>query len=255
VPSYFIAPDMRSGDRVTVTGPLYAHLAGSLRVRPGESLTLVDGARVLSATVERLGDGALEARVTRDVPAPPEPPAPTLAVGHPKGRKLEEIVRHAVELGVGRIRPVHTARAVPRPKGREGRAGRLEAIALEAAQQSGRTRVPQVDPPVSWADFLADPGTGLRLVLWEGERGRDLLDALLEARGAHGAPEVTLFVGPEGGLTEAEVAALRQRGYASVRLGAHVMRTETACLAALAVAAAALRPREAAALTGQGQGL
>jgi 16S rRNA (uracil1498-N3)-methyltransferase len=200
----------------------------------------------------------LVAGVTRDVPAPPEPMTVTLAVGHPKGRKLEEIVRHAVELGVGRVRPVHTARSVPRPRdaGKRGgaRAGRLEAIALEAAQQSGRTRVPRVDAPVSWADFLADPGTGLKLVLWEGERHRALLDALRDAQ-ASATPAVTLLVGPEGGLSREEVADLRARGYTSVRLGAHVMRTETACLAALAVAGAALRPREAAALTGQGQGL
>lgn len=249
MPSYFIAPDMRDGDRVVVTGPLYRHLAGSLRVRPGERLTLVDGARLLSATVERVEAGSLVAAVTADAPAPPEPVAVTLAVGHPKGRKLEEIVRHAVELGVGCVRPVYTARSVARPRGRAARADRLEAIALEAAQQSGRTRLPRVDAPVSWEDFLEDPGAGVKLVLWEGERARPLLDALPDA-----PPEVTLFVGPEGGLSEAEVAALRARGFASVRLGPHVMRTETACLAALAVVAAACRPREAA-LTARSQGL
>jgi 16S rRNA (uracil1498-N3)-methyltransferase len=257
VPSYFITSDMRRGARVVVTGPLHRHLAGSLRVRPGERLTLVEGGRVLDATVERVDPRELVAAVAREAPAPPEPLDVTLAVGIPKGRKLDDVVRHAVELGVTRVRPVTTARAVARPAEWRGRAERLAAIALEAAQQSGRTRVPGVDAPVPLAAFLAEPADGLKVALWEGEPTRPLAQALRPP-----ARAVRLLVGPEGGLAPEEVAALKAHGYATARLGPYVMRTETACLAALAVTVAVLgaaleplgtAPR--AALTAGGEGL
>jgi 16S rRNA (uracil1498-N3)-methyltransferase len=250
LPSYFITSAMRQGGRVVVTGPLHRHLAGALRVRPGETLTLAQDGRLLTATVERVTPRELVAAVVREAPAPPEPLDVTLAVGCPKGRKLEDIVRHAVELGAGRIRPVVTARTVARPGEGGARPGRLAAIALEAAQQSGRARVPEVAAPVPLAVFLADPGPGLRIALWEGE-GRTPLTRLLTP----GARAVSLLVGPEGGLAPEEVAALKAHGFATAALGPHVLRTETACLAALAVTMAALWPASAPALTAAGQGL
>jgi len=171
-------------------------------------------------------------------------------VGLPKGRKLEEIVRHAVELGVARVRPVLTARTVARPDDWTGRAGRLAAVALEAAQQSGRTRVPEVAAPVPLADFAAEPCDGLKVALWEGEPTRGLTELL-----AAPARAVRLLVGPEGGLAADEVAALAAHGYATARLGPHVLRTETACLAALAVVVGTLWTAPRAALTARGEGL
>jgi 16S rRNA (uracil1498-N3)-methyltransferase len=250
LPSYFITSAMRRGDRVVVSGPLHRHLAGALRVRPGERLTLVQDSRLLDATVETVTPAELVASVTADVPAPPEPLDLTLAVGLPKGRKLDDIVRHAVELGVTRVRPVLTARTVARPDDWAGRSGRLAAIALEAAQQSGRTRVPEVAAPVPLADFAAEPGDALKVVLWEGERCRALTEFLHPPVSA-----VRMLVGPEGGLSSAEVEMLGAHGYRSARLGPHVLRTETACLAALAVVVAALWPAPRAALTAAGEGL
>jgi 16S rRNA (uracil1498-N3)-methyltransferase len=250
LPSYFITSAMRRGDRVVIDGPLHRHLAGALRVRPGERLTLVDGPRLLDATVEEVTPSALVAAVTADTPAPPEPLDLTLAVGMPKGRKLDDIVRHAVELGVTRVRPVLTARTVARPDDWAGRADRLAAIALEAAQQSGRTRVPEVAPPVPLAEFAREPGAALKVVLWEGERSRALTEFLQRP-----APAVRILVGPEGGLGADEVALLAAHGFESARLGPHVLRTETACLAALAVVVAALWPAPRAALTAAGEGL
>lgn len=258
LPTYFIPPDMLEGGRVVVTGALYRHLAGSLRVRPGERLTLVEGPRVLAVRVTAVEAGRLTAEVTATAPAPPEPVRLTLAAGLPKGRKFDDIVRQAVELGATRIVPVHTLRSVPRlgsqaegygGGGPDNRALRLAAIALEAAQQSGRTRVPEVTPPVAFADFVRLAPEGRGIVLWEDEHAVGILEALA------GAPDAaTLFVGPEGGLAPGEVAALVERGYRRARLGPHTLRSETACVAALAVAAAALW-RAAPALTAGREGI
>lgn len=258
MPTYFIAPDMHDDGRVVVTGPLHRHLAGALRVRPGETLTLVDGVRVLTAKVASVTDDALTCAVTGETPVPPEPVRLTLAVGYPKGRKLDDIVRQAVELGATRIVPVVTRRSVSRPKvGSDpggARRGRLAAIALEAAQQSGRVRVPEVTLPEPFERFAARSPEGRGVVLWEDEDAVTLTQALAGAA----APAMTLVVGPEGGLEKAEVEALTARGYRTATLGPHVLRSETACLAALAVAVAALwrPPKEArAALTGAPEGL
>jgi 16S rRNA (uracil1498-N3)-methyltransferase len=254
LPTYFITPDMLDGDRVVVTGPLYRHLAGSLRVRPGERLTLVQGPKVLAVRVTAVEAGSLTAEVTAAAPAPPEPVRLTLAAGLPKGRKFDDIVRQAVELGATRVVPVLTQRSVPRPSGYGGdgpdaRAARIGAVALEAAQQSGRTRVPEVAPPMAFADFVRLRPEGRGVVLWEDEHAVGILEALAGAPAA-----ATLFVGPEGGLAPEEVAALVQRGYRRARLGPHTLRSETACVAALAVAAAALW-RAAPALTAGREGI
>jgi 16S rRNA (uracil1498-N3)-methyltransferase len=249
LPTYFITPDMHEDGRVVVTGPLHRHLAGALRVRPGERLTLVEGVRLLTVTVADVTPERLTAEVAAETPVPPEPVRLTLAVGLPKGRKLDDIVRHAVELGATRVVPVRTARSVPRPSESAARTARLDAIALEAAQQSGRVRVPEVAEVVPFADFAARPPEGLGVVLWEDEHAAGLLDVLSGAPAA-----VTLLVGPEGGLAPEEVSALVNRGYRRARLGPHVLRSETACLAALAVASAAMW-RPAPALTAGREGI
>jgi len=88
------------------------------------------------------------------------------------------------------------------------------------------------------------------VALWEGEHARGLPELL-----AAPARRVRLVVGPEGGLADEEAALLRAHGYQTARLGPHVLRTETACLAALAVVVGALWPAPRAALTARGEGL
>lgn len=225
-----------------VTGPLARHLAGSLRLRVGESLTLVqqDVERVLDGQVTAVDKDRVGIDVTAERPCPPEPAHITLVVGMPKGKKLEEVVRHTVEAGVSRIIPVFTERAVPRPREAVARGERLSAIALEAAQQSGRYRVPEVSAPIPLTAYLvhgdtrADPdrpgGSGLRVMLWEEERV-----ALFRQVVVPPVDRVTLFVGPEGGITPGEAAQLKDAGFNSVSLGPHTLRTETACVAAVAL--------------------
>lgn len=202
-------------------------------MRPGEHVEFVDRGVRLRARVEAVVDGRLEAAVEEETPLSPEPARITLAVGMPKGKKLEEVVRAAVELGVSRVIPVYTSRSVPRPGERWQRAERLSAIALEAAQQSGRGVVPEVSEPVSFAAYIMHLPPGQGVVLWEGEREAALVDVIRIS-----LPDVTLFVGPEGGLSTEEVTALVKNGYKCARIGTHILRAETACLATVAVVAA-----------------
>jgi 16S rRNA (uracil1498-N3)-methyltransferase len=148
---------------------------------------------------------------------------------------MEWAIQKATELGVARLVPLLTARTVVRPKA--GQANRLrtrwQRIALEAAQQSMRWDIPTVMEPVSFDTWCADPGQdACRWLLWE-EPGRTLLRNRL--RGQPRPDSVTLAIGPEGGFDASEVELAKRHGFEVVSLGDHILRTESAVLAALAI--------------------
>jgi 16S rRNA (uracil1498-N3)-methyltransferase len=242
VPHFFIEPAMREGNRVTITGPLQRHLAAALRLRVDETVYLVDAAERLDCQVMSVGRSELVAKIRNITPLVEPSYRITLAIGMPKGKKLEEVVKRAVELGVHRIRPVVTERSVARGKEGRNRGERLSAIALEAAQQSGRASVPLVDEPITFDCFASEAPDGLGIVLWEQESDNALLTRLQNRHTncSNSGEHLTLLVGPEGGLAPGEVARLTDIGYLRAGLGPTILRTETACIAALAVATAVL---------------
>lgn len=233
---FTISPERISHDRVTFDADETRHLVRVLRLRPGDLVVAADGrGRAYRVRIVALGDTAT-GTIVGDAPAAAESPlAITLVQGVPKGDKMEAIVRAATELGVARIIPALTARTVPRldAAGWRERARRWQRVAKEATKQCGRAVVPSVEIPRALADAIP-PGepADLRLCLWEGEGvplGR-LLDAAHTAARSAG-----VIVGPEGGLTEDEVALARAAGYATVTLGRRILRTETAGPAIVAI--------------------
>jgi 16S rRNA (uracil1498-N3)-methyltransferase len=149
-----------------------------------------------------------------------------------KGQRFDWVLEKGTEVGVSSFVPVVSSRSVVRPA--EASASRLERwqrIVTEAAEQSGRSRLPQVSPPVTFADALAS-APGLRLLPWEGEHDITLREALT----AEGPPEaVSLFIGPEGGFPTEEVEMARQQGVRTVSLGPRILRAETAGIVAAAL--------------------
>ncbi|HEY4116625.1 MAG TPA: RsmE family RNA methyltransferase [Byssovorax sp.] len=182
------------------------------------------------SVIARLGaQRASRARPAREV---------TLVQGVAKGDKLDAVVRDATELGATRVVPAIAERSVRRPE--RGKAARLDRIALEAARQCGRGDVPVVDPVCDLAEVwprFAPRGDALAVVL--DADGEAPLGALFAAL-AEAAP-VVIVVGPEGGVSPAELELARAHGFVAARLGAFVMRTETACAAALGALLAAHR--------------
>jgi 16S rRNA (uracil1498-N3)-methyltransferase len=145
---------------------------------------------------------------------------------------MEAIVRAATELGVTRFRPALCERTIVRlelARWRD-RARRWQRVAREAAKQSGRAVVPEVEIPRPFAECLGT-AADLALCLWEG--GGEPLGALLA--GTTGARSATVVVGPEGGLALAEVEAARTAGSTVVSLGHRILRTETAGPAIVAI--------------------
>jgi 16S rRNA (uracil1498-N3)-methyltransferase len=150
----------------------------------------------------------------------------TLIQGSCKGDKMDGIVRDATELGVTRIIPAITARSVARPDA--ARADRWRRIAVEAARQCGRGDAPILDAPITLADALANfEGAALCL----DPTATTTLGACLHVVAA--ATNVTILVGPEGGLDDDELDAAARAGFTRVRLGGLVLRTETVCAAVL----------------------
>ncbi|WP_117236781.1 16S rRNA (uracil(1498)-N(3))-methyltransferase [Thermus sediminis] len=203
------------------------HLVAVLRAKVGDRFTVFDAQREALAEVVDLGPPVRyrileERRPEREVGV-----EVVLYVALLKGDKLAEVVRAATELGVTRVRPLVTRHSVPKEMG-EGKRRRLQAIAKEAAKQSGRLFVPEVLPPVP---LEAVPQVVQGLVAHVGARAlvREVLDL---------NQPLALAVGPEGGFAEEEVALLQGRGFTPVTLGPRILRAETAALALLALATA-----------------
>jgi 16S rRNA (uracil1498-N3)-methyltransferase len=233
-PQFFTEPADLGGEEAVLRGDEARHAARVLRLRVGERLLVADGAgRVAEATAVAVGRDEVRAQVTAVRTVTPRRPALTVVVGLVKGGRLDLVVQKLTELGVERVAPALCRRSVvawdaaKRAAARE----RWAAVALAAAKQSRRARVPEVAPVAELPDQVA-ASPPPRLVCWE-EGGRPLAAALP----ADAPAALTLVVGPEGGLEAAEVAACQAAGAEPVSLGPLVLRAETAAIATAAAVA------------------
>lgn len=226
---------LAAGSRVIVDGD-YHYLFRVRRVRAGDALTLFDGAgSEAAATVHSIATD--HAVLAVDTPRPAGQPGRcrlTIAQALIKGERMDMCIQKLVELGVSAITPLHTERTVVKltPERAHKRRQRFVEIARDAARQSRRATVPDINE-ISYLDTLlmAPAATELRLVLWERERGRALRDALPAAVPA----SACVLVGPEGGLSDAEVERAASAGWITVGLGPYILRAETASMAAAAM--------------------
>jgi 16S rRNA (uracil1498-N3)-methyltransferase len=236
MPVFFIGDEQVQDDHVTITGTLLKHLSDSLRVRVGDTLIITDPHRRRYAIeVVHLDRMRLRGRIIREQTAPPST-LPGLAIGQAllKGDRMDWVIQKATELGVSRITPVLTARAVIRPRAERtaSQVERWQRIALEAAQQAERWEVPVVQPPTKSVRFFAAHPPGLKLILQERREGQRLSSLELPSD-----PQalITLAIGPEGGWTDRELEEASAAGFLAVTLGGRILRAETAAIAAVAV--------------------
>ena len=223
-------------DILHVGGEDGRHLARVLRLRIGEPVTVADGSgawrpyRVGSADGGGADPGSAGTAVRLDAtgildrePAPPWRLAVAFALT--KGDKPELVVQKLTELGVDRILPVLAERSIARPDGARAKAAlhRWSRIAREAARQCRRATLPVIEPLAPLVGLSGHPA------LVVAERGGVPAEALMPPP----APEVLAVVGPEGGLTTHEVETLSPWG--RLGLGPHILRAETAALAAATV--------------------
>jgi len=234
VSRFHVRAEAVTGTQVRLDAAETHHLSRVLRLGEGDIVRALDGAGYeLTVRLTRISPRAAEGIVIERVVRPVESPLDlTLAQAIPKGDKLERIIRMATELGVSRISPLVTERTIARGEAADWahRLARCERVAREAAKQSGRAVVPAVDPPRDLAAWLTavDPAARL-LCLSAGERTG--MGQVLSMR----PDRLAVIVGPEGGLTSAELDQIRARGGLVAGLGPRILRADTAGPAVVAL--------------------
>jgi 16S rRNA (uracil1498-N3)-methyltransferase len=242
MPTFFVASDAVAPPTVRITGPLLHHLRESLRLYPGEALTVTDdrGVRYRTQILE-VTARQLIGRIIDTATAPVKTnPSVILAQALLKGEKMDWVIQKATELGVDRIAPVHATHSVV--KFRADRAdhqlARWQRIALEAAQQSERWSLPNIEEPATFSELLPRCGTPpCKIILAERRTGASLQTIPLPT-GPH--DNMLLLIGPEGGWTEEELTLAQDQGYAAITLGTRILRAETAAIAAISILQARL---------------
>ena len=228
-----VIPDV--GDVASVDGDEGFHAATVRRIRPGERLVLSDGRGTWApCQVESVAKRGLTARILGRAMVPPPAPTVTVVQAIPKSERSELAVELATEAGADEFIAWEAQRCVARWDGDRAEKGlrRWRAVARSAARQSRRAHIPEVSGPVSTAKLTAlvaerVAGGTVVLVLHEsGER------PLVKASVAE-ADSIILVVGPEGGVSDGEIADLAAAGATAVRLGPTVLRTSTAAAVAL----------------------
>ena len=211
---------------VTVTGDEFHHSVRVVRVRQGEEVELFDRAGKLArGVVESLGKSEATIRLGEEIASRESTAHIHLAMAIIQLEKFELVLQKATELGVRSIVPLVTDRIELRAERYAGKMERWQKILLEAVKQSGRTRVPSLEEPAKFADVVARPGTKI------------FFDADAEPSPVDRVDGITLFIGPEGGWSDAELQVARERQCLFQRLGPRRLRAETAAIAAIAVIA------------------
>ena len=222
--------DEISGNHAALTGRHADHLRTVLRARLGQEFDIATPDGVRRGRITRLDRDRVEFELGEQVPAVAFPNL-TLALSIFKFDRMEWAIEKCTELGVERIIPLIAQRTEARLAAAAAkRVERWQRIARQASEQSRRPRPPEISEPLPLKEAVALPGR-TRVLLAESEADARLADVLSSDLGG----AIVLAIGPEGGWTEAELAAFRDAGWKFASLGPTILRAETAAIAATAV--------------------
>ena len=229
---FFVRPDDVERSTLRLSGHEAVHLVRVLRLGPGAQISAFDGrGREYVAVVDEVEADQVRCHILQQTAAvPPTSVSISLGQGLPKAEKFDWVIQKATELGVAQIVPLLTERTMPRFMGSQvaTKQARWERIAREACKQSGQATVPHLWPPTRLEEFfVALQGAEVKLIFWEEEKRRRLKTVL---KTYERVASIAVVIGPEGGLTPAEVAQGESHGFLPVGLGERILRTETASL-------------------------
>jgi 16S rRNA (uracil1498-N3)-methyltransferase len=226
----FTAQSLQGNSETELTGDTAHYLGKVLRLAPGAALKLFNGdGHEYHAVINTITKQCIRVTLGDQLtPATESPLHTVLALGISRGERMDYAIQKSTELGVSVVVPLFTEHCEVKLQGErvDKRQQHWQQIAVSACEQCGRVKVPQILAPLSLGEWLPTANTALKLVLDHEEQGK-----LPAAR-----PEgVSLLIGPEGGLSSAEIAQAKAAGFAGLALGNRVLRTETAPVAALSV--------------------
>jgi len=232
---FFLPQDSFSGSTVIIPPKLVHQLRNVLRLSPGDCIVALDnGGWEYEVELRRAARGGLEGAVLSRAPATGEPGTRiTLYQALLKGTKFELVLQKCTEIGVAAFAPIVCERCVA-GEPTASRAGRWQKIIAEAAEQSGRGRLPALRNVESFRE-ACEGATGTSLLPWEGERSAAIRSRLKKTGRTDDGAQVNIFIGPEGGFTVEEVKFAEGCGIVPVSLGRRILRAETAGLVAASV--------------------
>lgn len=219
----FYCPDLPAeGERQRLAEEETHHAGASRRIRVGDTIGLIDGRGTrASAVVETVARRTLTFTVGERRRVPPPEPAIVVASAVPKGERFRTLIDMLSQIGVAAIVPLRCERSTVKPRQASG--SRWRRIAIEACKQSRNPFVPEIAESVTVRDSLARVAEMDAVVY--ADAGGGPLSPAVAARGA-----LHLYVGPEGGFTDAEKGLLAEHGARPVGFGGNILRVETAAV-------------------------
>lgn len=226
------------GDRIVITGEDVNHIKNVLRMKIGEEIAVsngVDGREYRCEVAQLLSDEVvckLRFIKENDVELPAQV---YLFQGLPKADKMELIIQKAVELGVYSVIPVATRRSIVKldDKKAVAKQNRWQGIAEAAAKQSKRKIIPKIEKVMSFAEAL-EMAKELEVRLIPYELAEDMSHTKEIIERIREEQKIAIFIGPEGGFDETEIALASEVGVEPITLGKRILRTETAGMTVLA---------------------
>ena len=235
---FFAEPDQIGEKEIVITGADVNHIRNVLRMRTEEEVLIADGRGAeYRCKLTELGENEVRAQILWKLDGNAElASAITLFQGLPKSDKMDLIVQKCVELGVNRIVPVSTKRAVVKldAKKEQTRLKRWNTISESAAKQSGRGVIPEVSGVMSFGKALEE-AKKLDVLLIPYERAEHMAETRRVMGEIRPGQSVGIFIGPEGGFEESEVEEAVAAGAKAITLGKRILRTETAGLAVMSM--------------------
>lgn len=223
--------DFEPNGKIILNEEQSRHISKSLRMKVGDMLTLSCGnGKDYGCIIDTIDSKSVTLSVCYEQANNCEPTVKVkLYQGVPKGDKLEDIIQKCTELGITEIQPVLTHRSVSRPdsKSAKKKQARYQKIALEAAQQSGRGIIPTIGEMTDLKTAVSKDNSQLKILFYEG--GGSPLKEIINKN----TQTVSIYIGPEGGFEESEVALIKENGVTVATLGKRILRTQTAPVAAL----------------------
>lgn len=235
---FFISGENLHGGQVILTGKQAHQIRNVLRMVPGDQIIVLDNTSYeYVVAITDVSRKQVLGRITDKQPAQGEPRTKiTLYQALLARDKFEWVLQKCTEVGVTCFVPMVTERSIVRRLDSimPARLARWKNIITEAAEQSGRGKIPQIQLPIRLADALARLGAFDRCLIASPQVGNCTLRELLQAD--RPAPsDIALFIGPEGGFTDEEFAAACEKGAVAMSLGRRILRTETAAVVASAL--------------------
>ena len=220
-----------------ITGPDRNHIKNVLRMKAGDKIRISDGGKLCyNCRIDGFENEEVQLTLLeRDEDGTELPAEIVLFQGLPKGDKMELVVQKNVELGIRRIVPVATKRAVVKldAKKAEAKVRRWNSISESAAKQSKRTVIPEVSPVMTFKEAV-DSAADFDCKLFPYENAEGMAFTRQVLSGVKPGTRTAIFIGPEGGFDEEEVAYAKEKGFLPITLGRRILRTETAGFALLA---------------------